>query len=124
MAQGSSHQQPVKLDDEFCRRVYAEVAQVPAGWVCTYGTIAELAGFAGAARAVGWAMSRVPAGSSLPCHRIVNARGTLAPGAAFGGQGNQRALLEAEGVAFIDNSTIDMRRHRWPPQEDSQLALF
>ena len=60
----------------------------------------------------------------LPCHRIVNAKGTLAPSYAFGGKENQRALLEAEGVAFLDDDTIDMRHHRWPPSDEpEQLTL-
>ena len=37
---------------------------------------------------------------------------------------NQRALLEAEGVAFLDDDTIDMRHHRWPPSDEpEQLTL-
>jgi methylated-DNA-protein-cysteine methyltransferase-like protein len=112
------------LDEEFLRRVYDEVRQVPAGWVCTYGTIAERAGYPREARAVGTAMSRVKPAMHLPCHRIVNAKGTLAPAHVFGGPGRQRALLEAEGVTFLNEDTIDMKKHRWPPVEDDQLALF
>ena len=46
---------------------------------------------------------------------------------AFGGQRVQRQLLEDEGVAFVDDETIDMARHRWPPCDEpggpEQLAL-
>ena len=39
----------------------------------------------------------------------------------------QRQLLEDEGVAFVDDETIDMVRHRWPPCDEpggpEQLAL-
>ena len=84
----------IEMDEEFFERVYAQVRRVPAGSVCTYGTIAELAGCPKASREVGLAMSRVQRGWNLPCHRIVNAKGTLAPTYAFGGQRVQRQLLE------------------------------
>ncbi|WP_241963587.1 MGMT family protein [Gordonibacter sp. 28C] len=117
----------IEMDDLFFERVYEQVRRVPAGSVCTYGTIAELAGYPKASREVGLAMSRVQRGWDLPCHRIVNAKGTLAPTYAFGGKRVQRRLLEDEGVAFADDETIDMARHRWPPLETSggpeQLAL-
>ena len=80
----------IEMDEEFFERVYAQVRRVPAGSVCTYGTIAELAGYPKASREVGLAMSRVQSGWNLPCHRIVNAKGTLAPTYAFGGQRVQR----------------------------------
>lgn len=116
----------IEMDETFYERVYAQVRKVPAGSVCTYGDIAALAGYPGAAREVGLAMSRVQRAWNLPCHRIVNAKGTLAPSCAFGGKDRQRALLEAEGVPFLDSDTIDMPRARWPrpePPEPSQRQL-
>ena len=117
----------IEMDEMFFERVYEQVRQVPHGTVCTYGTIAELAGYPKASREVGLAMSRVQRGRNLPCHRIVNAKGTLAPTYAFGGQRVQRQLLEDEGVTFVDEETIDMGKHRWPPRDESaepeQLAL-
>jgi methylated-DNA-protein-cysteine methyltransferase-like protein len=105
--------------------VYEQVAKVPAGWVATYGDIGKLAGYPRAAREVGLALSRVRPDQQLPCHRIVNASGALAPAPVFGGPDRQRQMLEAEGVSFRANGTIDMKRHRWPPQEDDdQLPLF
>lgn len=114
----------IEMDEVFYERVYAQVRNVPAGSVCTYGTIAELAGYPKAAREVGLAMSRVQRAWNLPCHRIVNAQGTLAPTYAFGGKDKQRALLEAEGVAFLEDGAIDLAHHRWPPSDEpEQLAL-
>ena len=114
----------IEMDETFYERVYEQVRKVPSGSVCTYGTIAELAGYPRASREVGYAMSRAQRAWALPCHRIVNAKGTLAPSYAFGGKENQRALLEAEGVAFLDDDTIDMRHHRWPPSDEpEQLTL-
>ena len=43
----------IEMDEAFFERVYAQVRCVPAGSVCTYGTIAELAGYPKASREVG-----------------------------------------------------------------------
>ena len=32
--------------------------------------------------------------------------------------GDQRALLEGEGVEFRTNGTVDLKRFRWAPRED------
>lgn len=117
----------VEMDDAFYERVYEQVRAVPYGTVCTYGDIAALAGYPKAAREVGYAMKRVQQAWNLPCHRIVNIKGTLAPTYAFGGKEKQRQLLEEEGVTFVDTETIDMDQHRWPSQpkeEPDQLSLF
>jgi methylated-DNA-protein-cysteine methyltransferase-like protein len=97
----------------FYRRVYEIAAQIPSGFVCTYGQLALLAGSPRASRQVGRAMSMAPAGLGLPCHRVVNHTGRLAPGHAFGAQGYQRLLLESEGVTFLPDGRIDMGKHAW-----------
>ncbi len=99
----------------FYDRVYALVERIPAGRVATYGQLAMLLGSPFAARAVGEAMRHAPEFLGLPCHRVVNARGTVAPDYAFGGKGNQRALLEAEGVPFQENGCIELKQCLWRP---------
>ncbi|ULQ58503.1 MGMT family protein [Brucepastera parasyntrophica] len=113
------------MDEQFYERVYARVAEIPSGRVCTYGKIAELAGYAGASREVGIAMSRVQNGMNLPCHRVVNRKGTLAPDYAFGGREQQRVLLEQEGVGFLQDGSIDMKKYQWPDEQPpgGQLAF-
>lgn len=39
--------------------------------------------------------------------------GSLAPGFAFGGPDEQRARLTTEGVAFLDDGRVDMRKCQW-----------
>jgi methylated-DNA-protein-cysteine methyltransferase-like protein len=95
---------------EFFSGVYKIVAQIPEGYVATYGQIAALLGNPLAARAVGDAMRRVPEYMDIPCHRVVNKTGAMAPGHAFGGVGRQRDMLEREGVIFKENGCIDMKR--------------
>ncbi|NJD03545.1 MAG: MGMT family protein [Ruminiclostridium sp.] len=96
---------------EFNFKVYKITAAIPKGKVATYGQIAAILGIPTAARAVGTALRNTPAGLDIPCHRVVNKAGAMAPGEAFGGAGNQRRLLEEEGVVFKPGGTIDMKRH-------------
>ena len=93
---------------------YWVVRQIPAGKAATYGQIARLAGMPRCARLVGYAMAAC-ADPSVPCHRVVDRFGgtkaafdTLAPG-------TQRALLEAEGVPFRLDGTVDLARCQWQP---------
>ena len=90
------------------------VRQIPAGKVATYGQIARLAGMPRCARLVGYAMAAC-SDPTVPCHRVVDRFGgtkaafdTLAPG-------TQRALLEAEGVPFRLDGTVDLARCQWKP---------
>lgn len=110
------------VDTDFVQKVYSVVAQIPSGKVITYGQIAEMAGDVVAACAVGHIMSCVPPEKQLPCHRVVNRTGSLAPDYAFGGQEKQRALLAAEGVTFLAVGRIDMALHLWGKYE--QFNIF
>ena len=93
--------------------VYDIVAQIPRGKVATYGQIAALLDNPLAARQVGYAMFHAPDDVSLPCHRVVNRKGEMAPDGIFGGQGVQRVLLASEGVVFKENGCIDMKKCLW-----------
>ena len=96
--------------------VYDLVRRIPRGRVMTYGQIATLGENRLSPRAVGWAMHGCP--EDVPWQRVVNASGGCStdrlPDAP---QGLQRALLEAEGVAFRESGTLDLKRHRWVPPE-------
>lgn len=93
-------------------RIYDVVRQIPRGQVATYGQVAALAGNRRWARVVGYALHVNPSPGQIPCHRVVNREGGLAPSFAFGGAGRQRALLEAEGVRFLGGK-VDLARCRW-----------
>ena len=67
-------------------KIYRAVQRIPKGRVATYGQVATMAGNGNAARAVGNALHVNPAPGVIPCHRVVNAKGRLAPGFAFGGE--------------------------------------
>jgi O-6-methylguanine DNA methyltransferase len=91
---------------DFCAEVYTVVASIPSGSVLTYGQIASLVGRPQCSRMVGQAMHNAPSG--LPCHRVVNSQGRLAP---FWVQ--QRELLEKEDVAFKKNGCVDLKKSCW-----------
>lgn len=95
-------------------RFYAVVKRIPRGRVATYGQVAALAGLAGHARQVGYALHALPDGSSVPWHRVVNARGEVSlRGGQRGSDLPQRFRLEAEGVAFDGNGRIPLARFGW-----------
>ena len=102
-------------NNSFYDKIYAAVCLIPRGRVATYGQVAALAGNGGAARAVGNALHKNPMPGVIPCHRVVNAQGRLAPHFAFGGAGEQRRLLEAEGVV-VDGEYVDLVRYQWRNQ--------
>jgi methylated-DNA-protein-cysteine methyltransferase-like protein len=99
--------------DGFFERVYKVVSQIPCGKVATYGQIATLLGQSRSARIVGWAMKAAPEELKLPCHRVVNKLGELAPDYAFGHKIVQRTILKNEGVTFISDGRINMEKHLW-----------
>ncbi len=96
----------------FDESVYAYVKQVPRGKVTTYGMIAAAIGHPRAARQVGNALHRNPMPVVVPCHRVVNREGRLAPAFAFGGSEVQARLLEAEGVE-VHGGYVDMAKYFW-----------
>lgn len=80
-------------------KIYRVVSQIPVGKVATYGQIARLAG-ANCPRAVGSILHQNHYPDKIPCHRVVNSRGKVALGYAFGGSEAQIKKLTGEGVVF------------------------
>ena len=99
----------------FYDAVYRAVGRIPKGRVATYGQIAMLCGNPRASRAVGWALHQNPMPGVIPCHRVVNREGRMAPAFAFGGPEIQRGLLEEEGVPFLPDGRADLARALWRP---------
>lgn len=57
---------------------------------------------------VGNALHKNPDPEKIPCYRVVNAKGELAGEFAFGGEGAQARLLQADGIAVIDGR-VDLK---------------
>jgi methylated-DNA-[protein]-cysteine S-methyltransferase len=90
----------VPIDLAWCTPFQHAVAEalraVPRGEVVSYGELAALAGYPGAARAVGSFCARNRFMIIVPCHRVVAAAGLGDYGSA--GTGVKRRLLALEGV--------------------------
>ena len=91
--------------------IYSEVKLIPRGKVASYGYIACRIGNPRLSRVVGYALHVNPSPGIIPCHRVVMKGGTLSPAFAFGGENEQRRLLEAEGVTFLSDGRVDMEKH-------------
>jgi methylated-DNA-protein-cysteine methyltransferase-like protein len=92
-------------------KIYDIVKKIPIGRVATYGQVALLAGNPHWARVVGYALHNNPDPSSIPCHRVVNRNGNVAAAFVFGGGNVQKQLLEAEGIVFELDGTIDLKKY-------------
>ena len=96
------------VTDSPTRRIYEAVKKIARGKVATYGQVAEMAGNKKMARAVGNALHKNPDPEKIPCYRVVNAKGELAGEFAFGGEGAQARLLQADGIAVVDGR-VDLK---------------
>lgn len=94
-------------------RIWLTVCAIPRGKIATYGDIARRSGLPGAARRVGAALRKLPPGSEVPWHRVVNASGrsSLPPGVQ--GADRQRALLLEEGVILGSGGAAVLKNYRW-----------
>jgi methylated-DNA-protein-cysteine methyltransferase-like protein len=97
-------------------RIYRVVRRIPRGKVATYGQVASVAGLAGHARQVGYALHALPDGSSVPWHRVINARGRISPRSEPGYDRLQYSLLASEGIEFDESDRICLSRFRWMPR--------
>lgn len=89
----------------FALKVYKTLVTIPVGKVITYGNLASLAGFPGAARALGSAMANNPWPLAIPCHRVIPSSGK--PGNFGSGPEVKIVLLNHEGVRLNSSGTIE-----------------
>lgn len=110
----------------FRNKVFNAVKNIPIGRVATYGQIALILGKPRGAREVGWPFAHAQGkmlcaravGNTLhkntdpkvPCHRVVDRTGRLAPNFAFDGWKEQRRRLEVEGVKFVDDMHVNLSK--------------
>ena len=80
------------------------------GKVATYAEVAEMAGNKKMSRAVGNALHKNPDPERIPCFRVVNSKGELAPAFAFGGEDEHRKRLEEDGVEVKDGK-VDLKKY-------------
>ena len=106
--------------EPFRERVWAFVRSVPPGKVVTYGQVAAMLGYPFAARAVGTVLYNTPAHAHVPCQRVVNRWGRLAPTYGEGGAEQHRLELLADGVEVRDDYTVDLSIYQWWPEIKSE----
>jgi methylated-DNA-protein-cysteine methyltransferase-like protein len=98
--------------DAAAAAILAVVAEIPRGKVTTYGVVAERAGQPRRARLVGRVLSKLPAGSKLPWHRVVAAGGRIAFPDGSTSRRQQIARLKREGVPVL-KGRANVRTHGW-----------
>lgn len=94
-------------------KIYDAVRKIPRGKVCTYGQIATMAGNPRWSRVVGYALHVNPEPGTIPCHRVVTKNGEVSTAFAFGGENMQRLLLAEEGIEFLEDGRVDLKRFIW-----------
>jgi methylated-DNA-[protein]-cysteine S-methyltransferase len=92
---------PVRLQggDEFQRKVWALLDEIPRGKTTTYGDLAVQLGDKQLAQLVGQAVGRNPISIVVPCHRVVGKDGKLTGYA--GGLKRKQFLLDLEEPATV-----------------------
>jgi methylated-DNA-protein-cysteine methyltransferase-like protein len=100
---------PAKPPSPVFGRVRALVKAIPRGRVATYGQLSELIARRLTPVGVGWALSGC--GDTIPWHRVINAQGSISTKGASAEL--QRSLLEAEGVPFRPDGTVDLGACQW-----------
>lgn len=89
----------------------------------TYGLVAESIEAYGCARQVGWALRRLSLSSSIPWHRVVNAKGRVSM--SYGRQGSdwiQQDLLIAEGIPVDEKGNLPLKQFLWFPSFKGEHA--
>ncbi|HEX6435284.1 MAG TPA: MGMT family protein [Gemmatimonadales bacterium] len=102
------------------QEIYDVVRRIPPGRVATYGQVAALAGLAGHARQVGYALHALPENSAVPWHRVVNAKGGISARAVPGAELVQRNLLVHEGVRLNARGQVSLAQVRWAPSRKAK----
>jgi len=99
-------------DEARYQAILQTLAQIPKGKVCTYGIIAEKAGYKGHARLVGYVLRNLEPETRIPWHRVINASGR----SSFPPHGEkyqaQIARLQDEGITFL-NVRVQLSTFLW-----------
>jgi methylated-DNA-protein-cysteine methyltransferase related protein len=97
--------------------IYNVIAEIPKGKVATYKQVANLAGLAGHARMVGYALNKAPEHLNLPWHRVINSQGKISYAMSRNGHDDlQKHLLIEEGVVFSGNGIVDLEKYGFYPR--------
>lgn len=108
--------------NDFNEAIYRVARRIPRGRVINYGRLAMLAGYPGAARAVGNALHSLDERyDDVPWWRVINRAGRISTDCTIHTPGTQRSMLEAEGVEFNENGAISWQRFGWLENERVEI---
>ncbi|WP_372966557.1 MGMT family protein [Marinobacter sp.] len=96
------------------QKIWQVVAAIPPGSVASYGQVAAMAGLGRQARFVGRALGKLPAGHSIPWHRVLRSNGQIAFPEGTEARQLQTERLRLEGVDVI-KGRVSMKNVQWQP---------
>ena len=108
------------------RRMEEVFRRIPDGCVTTYGQVALLCGAPRHSRQVGYALRTNRLGD-VPAFRVINSKGFLSGAAAFDYPGQQKKLLEQDGIrvdSTEDGDRVDLKQYGWKPSMDEAEELY
>lgn len=100
----------------FPEKVIKLVSVIPAGRILNYGQVAILLGNPKAARAVGYALAALPAGTEVPWHRVVGKDGKVGKVSLQSSkyiEAEQQRRLESEGIIFDESGYFPLQPYLW-----------
>jgi len=107
----------MKGNSKFKNGVIYVVGLIPYGKVMSYGQVALYIGMPRAARQVGWILNGLEEKTLLPWWRVVNNKGRISIKASRYSAGEQKELLEWEGIKIKDDLTFDIEGYRFIPDD-------
>jgi len=100
--------EPTELSAE--ERLWQALASIPPGSLITYGQLAAAAGYPGRARWAGQMLSRLPADTRLPWHRVINASGCISFPPDSSSFERQSMALTTEGFDISPKGKVIVRK--------------
>lgn len=101
------------INNDTAQSILTVISQIPYGAVTSYGDVAKRAGLPGYARYVGFVLRNLPEQTTVPWHRVVNAKGLISFPANTEKHTEQRLRLESEGISFLPTGKVKLSTNSW-----------
>lgn len=100
-------------ENDATQSILTVISQIPSGSVSSYGEVAKRAGLPGYARYVGYVLRNLPEKTTIPWHRVLNAKGLISFPSNSEKHLEQRQRLDAEGITFTVAGKVKLSDHQW-----------